>query len=98
MKRYNLVQKDDTHIGQLLPYDSEDKIFIFLKEIMNIRKKYNIPIQIIVNMDETALMYNMTFSKTMHKVGATTVTISTYFNKKTRKSKKILYFKYKCSS
>ena len=51
---------------------------------MNIRKKYNIPIQIIVNMDETALMYNMTFSKTMHKVGATTVTISTKKKEKAR--------------
>ena len=44
MKRYNLVQRADTHMDQLLPYGSEDKIFIFLKEIMNLRKKYNIPI------------------------------------------------------
>ena len=35
-------------------------------------------------MDETALMYNMTFSKTNHKVGATTVTISTKKQEKAR--------------
>ena len=29
MKRYNLLQREGTHIGQLLPYDSEDKIFMF---------------------------------------------------------------------
>ena len=33
MKRYNLVQRADTHIGQLLPYGSEDKIFIFLNKL-----------------------------------------------------------------
>ena len=65
MKRYNLVQRVGTHIGQLLSYDSEDKI---LKEIINIRKRYNIPIQNIVNMDETALMYNIPFRKTIHKI------------------------------
>ncbi len=42
MKRYNLVQSAGMLIGQLLPYDSEDKIFMFLKEIINIRKQYNI--------------------------------------------------------
>ena len=89
MKRYNLVQRAGTHISQLLPYDSEDKIFMFLKEIINIRKQYNIPIENIVNMDETALMYNMPFSKIIHKVGAKTVTIST--------QKNIMYFKYKCN-
>ena len=44
MKRYNLVQRVGTHIGQLLPYHSEDKIFMFLKEMINIPKRYNIPI------------------------------------------------------
>ena len=31
MKRYNLVRRVGIHIGQLLPYDSEDKIFMFLR-------------------------------------------------------------------
>ena len=84
MKRYNLVQRAGTHIGQLLPYDSEDKIFMFLKEIINIRKQYNIPIQNIVNMDETALMYNMPFNKIIYKIGARTVTISTQKQEKAR--------------
>ena len=84
MKRYNLVQRAGKHIGQLLSYDSEDKIFMFLKEIINIRKQYNIPIQNIVNMEETALMYNMPFNKTIHKVGAKTVMISTQKQDKAR--------------
>jgi len=84
MKRYNLVQKAGTHIGQLLPYYSEDKIFMFLKEIINIRKQYNIPIENIVNMDETALMYNMPFNKIIYKIGARTVTISTQKQEKAR--------------
>ena len=45
MIRYNLVQREGTHIGQLLPYDKEDKIFMFLKEIINIRKRFNIQLK-----------------------------------------------------
>ena len=44
MKRYNLVKRVGTPIGQLLPCDREDKIFMLLKEIINIRRKFNIPI------------------------------------------------------
>ena len=67
---------------------------MFLKEIINIRKKFNIPIQNIVNMDEKALMYSIPFNKTIHKVGAKTITITT---QKQREIKNFLYFKYNCS-
>ena len=57
---------------------------MFLKEVINMRKKFDIPIKNIVNMDETALMYNMPFNKTIHKIGQKTITIATQKQEKSR--------------
>jgi len=42
-----------SHKGQLFPKNTEDYIFSLLKQIINIRKLYNIGPDSIVNMDET---------------------------------------------
>ena len=57
---------------------------MFLKEVINMRKKFDIPIKNIVNVDETALMYNMPFNKTIHKIGQKTITIATQKQEKSR--------------
>lgn len=48
-----------------------------LHEVITIRKTYNIIKENIINLDETALCYNMSFHKTMHKCGAKTICIRT---------------------
>ena len=49
----------------------------FLKSIIEIRKKYNIPPENIINMDETAISYSMTNNVTLHKIGYKTISIKT---------------------
>ena len=57
---------------------------MFLKEVINMRKKFDIPIKNIVNMDETAIMYNIPFNKTIHKIRQKTITKATQKQEKTR--------------
>ena len=77
MERYRLSIRQKTHVGQLLPSDSIDKIYMFLKEIIRIRKEYDIPLSNIVNFDETALSYNIPPNKTVHHIGQKTIVIRT---------------------
>ena len=58
MKRFNLSIRSASHIGQL-PYNSEDLILLVLKEVIRIRKTYNINTKNIIKMNETALNLNM---------------------------------------
>jgi len=55
LKRYYLLIRAATHIGQQLPSSSLYLTFSFLREIIRERKCHNIPIQNIINMDETAI-------------------------------------------
>lgn len=52
LKRNSLSIRAVSHIGQLLPIDSIDLTFAFLKEIINIRIKFNITPKSIVNMNK----------------------------------------------
>ena len=60
-----------------MPADSETRMLGFLKSIIEIRKKYNIPPENIINMDETAISYNMPNNVTVHKIGCKIITIET---------------------
>ena len=84
LDRNSLSIRSISHKGQLFPKNTEDYIFSFLKQIINIRKLYNIGPDSIVNMDETALQYNMPSNKTVHKIGAKTITIKTQQQEKLR--------------
>ena len=84
MERYRLSIRQKTHVGQLLPSDSIDKIYMFLKEIIRIRKEYDIPLSNIVNFDETALSYNIPPNKTVHHIGQKTIVIRTLKQEKAR--------------
>ena len=74
MERYRLSIRQKTRVGQLLPSDSIDKIYMFLKEI----------ISNIVNFDETALSYNIPPNKTVHHIGQKTIVIRTLKQEKAR--------------
>ena len=63
LKRFNLSIRAGTHIEQQLPHDSTDLILKFLNKVITIRKTYNINKENIINVDETALCYNMSFNK-----------------------------------
>ena len=81
LDRNSLSIRSISHKGQQFPKNTENNIFSFLKKIINIRKLYNISTDSIINMDETALQYNMPSNKTVHKIGAKTITINTQHKK-----------------
>ena len=84
LDRNSLSIRSISHKGQQFPKNTENNIFSFLKKIINIRKLYNISTDSIINMDETALQYNMPSNKTVHKIGAKTITINTQQQEKLR--------------
>ena len=84
LKRFNLSIRAGTHIGQQLPHDSTDLILKFLHKVITIRKTYNINKENIINVDETALCYNMSFNKAIHKCDARTICIHTQRQDKCR--------------
>lgn len=84
LKRFNLSIRAGTHIGQQLPHDSTDLILTFLRKVITIRKSHNINKENIINVDETALCYNMPFNKTIHKCGEKTICIHTQRQEKCR--------------
>ena len=54
MERNNLSLRTTSHVGKELPNDTIDRIYIFLKSVINKRKLlYDIDSNHIVNMDET---------------------------------------------
>ena len=84
MERYRLSIRQKTHVEQLLPPDSIDKINMFLKEIIRIRKESDIPLYNIVNFDETSLYYNIPPNKTVHHICKKTIVIRTLKQEKAR--------------
>lgn len=73
MDRFHLSLRKGSHIGQQIPADSETRMIGFLKSIIQIRKKYNIPPENIINMDETAIFSNMPNNATVHKIRCKTI-------------------------
>lgn len=77
LARNNHSIRKGTHIGQQLPTNSLDLVYSFLKVIIQNRKMYNIDPEFIINMDETALNYNMPPNTTINKIRAKTIVIKT---------------------
>ena len=84
MKRKSLTIRQGSHLGQQLPFNAVEKTFSFLKEIIRIRRDKDISSDYIINMDETELQLNMTFHKTVHKVGTKRISIKTQRQEKCR--------------
>lgn len=101
---FNLSIRAGSNIGQQLPPNSIDLIMSFLHEVINIRKIYNIIKENIINLDETALNYNLSpFHKTICRTK--TISIRTQHQEKCRisiiacdGSKLILYVIFKGAS
>ena len=80
----NLSIRKGTHIGQQLPTNSLGFVYSFLRTIIQNRKLYNIEPEFIINMDETAINYNMPPNTTVNKIGAKIIFIKTQRQEKAR--------------
>ncbi|CAG8511982.1 5357_t:CDS:2 [Scutellospora calospora] len=77
MHRNNFSNRRCTTIAQRLPEDLEPKRDEFLSNILYHRMRYNYPLALIGNMDETPLAFDMPSNYTLEETGAQTVGICT---------------------
>ena len=84
MKRYNLVLREKTKIAQKLPRELDDKITSFHKFVIDLRRKHQYPLQMIGNMDETPVFFDMVGSKTVNQAGEKTIWVKTTGHEKQR--------------
>ena len=75
MRRNNLSLRAKTSIAQKLPAALEEKMATFLRSVRDTRKQSNYPDNMIINMDETPMYFDMITSKTVNLTGAKTVSI-----------------------
>ena len=68
--RHRLVLRAHTSVAQKLPGDLESKLSAFLDEVKTERQKYNFPKDLMGNMDETPLYFDMVPSRTIEMKGA----------------------------
>lgn len=85
MKRHYLTIRTSTHIGQALPEESYDRMMLYLRTIIRLRRdnKINEP-YLMLNADETPIFLNMPSNKTIEKIGKKTITINTQGQEKLR--------------
>ena len=84
LKKYNITLRKATHLGQPLPYNSFDKVYNFIYEVINKRKKlsifddnYNFN-----RIDETPVFLELVSDKTYEEKGAKNVIIKAGSNYK----------------
>ena len=77
MNQRNLVLQEKTKIVQKLPRDLDDKIISFHQFDINHHQKHQYSLQIIRNMDETPVFFNMIGKKTINQAGEKTVWVKT---------------------
>lgn len=75
MRRNNLSLRAKTSIAQKLPAALEEKMATFLRSVREARKQSKYPDNMIVNMDETPMYFDMTTNKTVNLKGAKTVSV-----------------------
>lgn len=75
MRRNNLSLRAKTSIAQKLPAALEEKMATFLRSVQEARKQSKYPDNMIVNMDETPMYFDMTTNKTVNLKGAKTVSV-----------------------
>ena len=69
MRRHNLVLRAKTSMAQELPKDLEAKISEFRRQVRYIRENGDFPFELIANMDETPVYFDMVPSKTVDVKG-----------------------------
>lgn len=82
LSRYKLSIRRRTTIAQRLPEDLEEKKQNFLSYVLSLRIRYNYPLFLIGNMDETPLTFDSPNPSTIEKRGTHTISIRTTGNEK----------------
>ena len=82
MKRHDLSLRAKTSLAQRLPKDLEEKIESFHKFVVEKREEDEFDDNLIINMDETPVYFNLVPGKTVNEKGAKSVLIRTTGNEK----------------
>ena len=77
MARHDLSIRRKTHISQKLPDDYEDKLIAFQTHIIKRCKKFNQPLSLIGNVDQTPLTFDLPADSIIEKIGTSTMTLQT---------------------
>jgi len=77
MKRHNLSNRRRTTVAQRLPDDLEMKQSEFLNFVLYCCIQHDYPLELIGNMDETPLTFDMPSTTTIEEIGSRTVSIRT---------------------
>ena len=83
MKRKTLSLRQKTKISQKLPAEYHDKIIEFQKYIIKQRTEKDFSMNLIGNMDETPMCFDMPYNTTVDKKGQKTIMIKTTGHEKT---------------
>jgi len=66
-----------THLSPKTPAELKNDVIDFLCELRELRKKENIPLELIINFDETAIFFDQLPSYTYDQIGTSHPTIKT---------------------
>ena len=75
MTRHSLTLRRQTSIQQKLPAQLEGKLTKFLVELKALREQHKFPLDLIVNMDETPVCFDMTSNTTVERCGVREVIV-----------------------
>ena len=84
LKKNYYVKKKGIPLGQSLPNDATQKAILFLKQVQNIRKRYNISLSRIINLDETQVSIDNPNSFCLDKKEAKIISIKALAKEKNR--------------
>ena len=77
LARHNLVLRARTSIAQTLPCDLEEKIAQFHQSVRYVRENGDFPYQVVANMDETPVFFDLVPSKTVDVRGKKSIRVRT---------------------
>ena len=75
MNRHGLSFRAKTSVSQKLPTQLEKKLESFLTQVIALRARHQYPLDLIINMDETPMYFDMVPQRTINKKGAGDVQI-----------------------
>ena len=93
LKRHSLSLRRTTSIQQKLPADLEKKLERFMQDVKALREIHQFPDNLIINMDETPIYFDMPKAHTIAKTGAREVRV-----RGTKGGKKRVTFVVTCSA
>nr|XP_006825569.1 PREDICTED: RNA-binding protein 45-like [Saccoglossus kowalevskii] len=74
-RHHSLVIRRHTSVAQRLPRDLEEKITAFHEFIVSQPQRYDFPLDLIVNMDETPMYFDLLPTTTLERKGAKSVSV-----------------------